>query len=77
MSVYFDEKDLSSIGGNTVGVTCTVVDYPENVVVGIDQNELGLLVGLTIFMVGEVIAQKLGAMGHTEGLKTVTRPPMS
>ena len=60
-----------------MGVTCTVVDYPENVVVGIDQNELGLLVGLTIFMVGEVVAQKLGAMGHTKGLKTVTRPPMS
>ena len=34
----------------------TVTDNPEYTIVGIDQKELGQLVGLTEFVVGEVIA---------------------
>ena len=71
-----DLKNLAGGGGDAVGVACATADNPENPVIGIDEKELALLVGGCDVVVGEVVADQLGTLGHAEGLETVALAPM-
>ena len=50
---------------------------PKDAVGGIDEEELALLVGKAVFVVGEEVAEELCAMLHAEGLETVGLTPVA
>ena len=60
-----------------VGVAGAVTDNPEDGVVGIDEEELLFFVGEGEMVVGEEVADQLGAVGHAEGLEAVSVAPMA
>ena len=50
---------------------------PEDAVGGVDKEQLALLVEQAVFVVREVIAEKLGAVLHAERLETVALTPVA
>ena len=72
-----DLEDAAGGGGDAVGVAGAVTDNPEDGVVGVDEEELALLGRQGEMVVGEEVADQLGAVGHTEGLETVAVAPMA
>ena len=74
---HFDDEDAAGTGGDAMGMAGALADYPEYVVVGIDEEQLGLFVRMAEFVVGEVVAEQLGSVNHAEGLETVARLPMA
>ena len=52
-------------------------DDPENDVVGIDEEELALFVEEREVVVGEIVAEELGAVLHAEWLEAVAFTPVA
>lgn len=60
-----------------MGMGGAAADNPEDGVVGVDEEELGLFLGEGVFVVGEVVGDELGSMGHAQGLEAVGLAPMA
>ncbi len=73
----FGDECEAGVGGDAVGMAGSATDNPEDGVGGIDKQELGLFVGLAVFVVGEIVAEELGAVCHAEGLEAVGGVPVA
>ena len=63
--------------GDAVGMGGAATNNPKNSVVGIDENELPLLIDKREVMVAEIVADQLTPSAHPEGLKIVGGKPVA
>ena len=68
---------MLGLGSDAVGVAGAAAYNPKNVVGGVDKEELCQFVGLAVFVVGEIVAEQLGAVGHAKWLEAVGRLPVA
>ena len=74
---HSDEEQALRCGGDAAMVSRAAADNPEYAVVGIDKEQLVLFVEQAVFMVGEEVADELGALRHAQRLETVGGMPVA
>lgn len=68
MRKYTDFYCVASVCGYSAFVGYPESHHPEDLVVGVDEEQLAGFFGQRHFAVGKDVADKFGAMSHAEGL---------